>query len=736
MRNNAYVFLLVDDKYENLIILKALIKESYPNAIFHSALNGKDALELARSEEPDVILLDIMMPDMNGYEVCALLKSEPVLEDIPVMFVTALNSDKETRLKAIEAGADAFLHKPIENLELFVQLRTLLRLRAYNLRKKGKITDLEGDLKVKNIELQASEERFRLMVESISDTIGITDPDGIIKFRSPNNERLFGIKPQDIIGKSSFDFVHQDDKERLRNEFSVLVNEGNDARRSGEFKYLRQDGSVVNVELEGRNMMGNELIDGILLTFKDITEKKVANRKVEEESEKLKALVESTDDLVWMVNPKDYGLILFNKALYRYFETGSGIKIEKGMRPQDLLKADFALKWKEMYENALQNGAYKLDYGTSALGRILRLSFYPVKLRDEVIGITVVGQDITDLKRSEESLRKALVQNQRILDNLTDSYFQTDLSGKLIMVNPKAYKMFAYQSIDEMIGLPASSLYAYVTDRDYLMGELRKHGSLSDYSFLACRKDGSTFWVSMNAQFLRDETGTIIGTEGLVRDISERKNFEDEIEKQSDDLKSSNKKLKERINQSVSAISRIGELRDVYTAGHQKRVQLLACEIAREMNLSEEAIINISYGALIHDIGKITVSSDILNKPGKITQLEYQIIQTHVEQSYNIVKEIDFSIEVPTMILQHHERLDGSGYPNGLKGDEITLESRILAVADVVEAMTYHRPYRPAISIEVVLKDIEQNKGIKFDTQVVDVCISLFKDKNYRFLDD
>jgi len=151
------------------------------------------------------------------------------------------------------------------------------------------------------------------------------------------------------------------------------------------------------------------------------------------------------------------------------------------------------------------------------------------------------------------------------------------------------------------------------------------------------------------------------------------------------------------------------------------------------MGLSEETIVNISFGALIHDIGKIYIASDILNKPGKLTALEYQILQTHVDQSYEIVKEIDFPAAVIEMIHQHHEHMDGSGYPQKLVGPQIITEARILAVADVVEAMTSHRPYRPALGIDKALEEIMQFRGEKYDVDVVDACFRLFREKGFEF---
>lgn len=199
------------------------------------------------------------------------------------------------------------------------------------------------------------------------------------------------------------------------------------------------------------------------------------------------------------------------------------------------------------------------------------------------------------------------------------------------------------------------------------------------------------------------------------------------------ELRISNKKLEKRLGQSIDAISKIGELRDMYTAGHQKRVQQLAIAIAKELGLSKDKILNISYGAMIHDIGKIYIPSEILNKPGKLSPLEYQILQTHPEKGYEVIAQIDFPSQISAMILQHHENLDGTGYPKGLMGDQIILESRILSVADVVEAMSSHRPYRPALGVDAALAYITENRGTKFDPAVVDVCVKLFTMDHFQF---
>jgi putative nucleotidyltransferase with HDIG domain len=180
----------------------------------------------------------------------------------------------------------------------------------------------------------------------------------------------------------------------------------------------------------------------------------------------------------------------------------------------------------------------------------------------------------------------------------------------------------------------------------------------------------------------------------------------------------------------VHALSLVVESRDPYTAGHQRRVAGLARSIANKMGLSAWQVMGIYIAGLIHDVGKVAVPTDILNKPGKISHYEYSIIKAHSQVGYEILQKIDFPWPVTTAILQHHERLDGSGYPAGISVGEIILEARILGVADVVEAMSSHRPYRPSLGLVSALEEIAANRGVLYDPQVVDACLSLLgKDK-------
>ena len=193
--------------------------------------------------------------------------------------------------------------------------------------------------------------------------------------------------------------------------------------------------------------------------------------------------------------------------------------------------------------------------------------------------------------------------------------------------------------------------------------------------------------------------------------------------------------LDKAFTDAITAMSKIVEMRDPYTAGHQTKVADLSAAIASELKLPEAHIKYLRIAALIHDIGKIYIPSDILSKPGKLRDIEWQLIKIHAQGSYDILKNIEFPWPIAQIAYQHHERLDGSGYPRGLDGDHILLEAKILAVADVVEAMSSHRPYRPALGIEKALEEISQNRGVLYDPNVVDACLKLFSENSFKLED-
>jgi response regulator RpfG family c-di-GMP phosphodiesterase len=212
-----------------------------------------------------------------------------------------------------------------------------------------------------------------------------------------------------------------------------------------------------------------------------------------------------------------------------------------------------------------------------------------------------------------------------------------------------------------------------------------------------------------------------------------RHHLEDQVQERTAALTQSEKRLRTSLLDSITALAAIVEMRDPYTAGHQRRVAQLAIAIAKELQLPEEQVEGVHLASVVHDVGMIRIPAEILTKPGKLIDLEFSIIKEHPENGYEVLKSISFPWPIAQIVLQHHERLDASGYPQGLKGEQILLESRIVAVADVVEAMASHRPYRAALGIDSALREIERGRGSVYDAAVVDACNRLFSQQRFAF---
>jgi len=211
----------------------------------------------------------------------------------------------------------------------------------------------------------------------------------------------------------------------------------------------------------------------------------------------------------------------------------------------------------------------------------------------------------------------------------------------------------------------------------------------------------------------------------ITHDITEQKVAEQKIEGYI-------KQLEIAMQSTLQAVANVVEVHDPYTAGHERRVGIIAADIAREMGWSDEKCNTLNLISLVHDIGKMSIPAEILSKPGRSSKIEFELVKTHAEQGYQILKDVEFPLPIAEIIREHHERMDGSGYPQGLKGEETLLEARILAVADVLEAMASHRPYRASLGIEAALREIETQCGSLVDPKVVDAILRLFREKDYH----
>lgn len=268
--------------------------------------------------------------------------------------------------------------------------------------------------------------------------------------------------------------------------------------------------------------------------------------------------------------------------------------------------------------------------------------------------------------------------------------------------------------------------------------ELAKKHSIQSFANFRLGGENTTNGIitfcSIQKDFFDDEIKSLLRE--MVGDISFALNNFDELKWRldaEDTLRKNQNTIAEMLIDTVSAIATTIEMRDPYTAGHQRRVSSLACAIAQEIGMDVDRIEGLRLAAQIHDVGKIQVPAEILSKPTQLNIAEYALIQFHPEAGFEIMKDINFPWPIAKIIRQHHEKLDGSGYPHGLKGDEILLEARILTVADIVEAMASHRPYRPALGIDAALEEIQKERGTKLDSTVVDVCTMLFKEERFSF---
>jgi PAS domain S-box-containing protein/putative nucleotidyltransferase with HDIG domain len=366
--------------------------------------------------------------------------------------------------------------------------------------------------------------------------------------------------------------------------------------------------------------------------------------------------------------------------------------------------------------------------------------------RGEPVGFRGISRDITERKRAEKALQESDQRHRAFIANSSEGIWRLELDQPVSTSLPDdeqieqilkyAYvaecndaiaRMYGYENAQVFIGTRVSRFTTMddPLDRQFLRALLLSGYSLADVESHTVDRQGKHRWFSNTLTGVLDN-GLLVRGWGVRRDITERKQVEE-------NLAESYEALRRTLDGSIKSIAKMVEMKDPYTTGHQQRVAELASAIAREMGLPAEQVKYIYMAGLIHDIGKLYVPADILSKPGKLTQIELAMIHTHSQGSYDILTEIEFPWPLAQIAWQHHERLDGSGYPQGLSGDDILPEAKILAVSDVVEAMASYRPYRPALGIDRALEEIELNRGILYGAEAADICLDLFRQKGFNF---
>jgi PAS domain S-box-containing protein len=499
----------------------------------------------------------------------------------------------------------------------------------------------------------------------------------------------------------------------------------------------RRDGAVIDALITSGFRQNTDGFEKEYFgTIRDITDRKKAEEALRESENKYRLLANNVHDVIFVL---DMNL--------KYTYISPSVKILRGYEPEELLQqtpagmltpSSMDLAMKTIAETMELE---KTEHREINVSRTLQLEMIrkdgttvwtEVKfslIRDEnqqLVNIMGVTRDITERKQAERALLESEEKYRLVVENAKESIIITQ-DMKLVFVNNAAISMVGYSK--EILTLKSFTDFIHPDDLkmvvDYHIKRIKGEEVPPVYSFRVIGQDGTVIWCELNAAVIQWKGKP--ATLNFLNNITERRKSEEELKQT---LESLRKSIGATIQTMVSAV----EMRDPYTAGHQLRVADLACSIAAEIGLPQDKIDGIRMAGSIHDIGKLSIPAEILSKPTKLTDIEFSLIKEHSRSGYEMLKDVESPWPLAQIVYQHHERMNGSGYPRNLKGKEILIEARIMAVADVVEAIASHRPYRPGLGIEVALEEIEKNKGIFYDDAVADACLRLFREKGYQLI--
>jgi PAS domain S-box-containing protein/putative nucleotidyltransferase with HDIG domain len=615
--------------------------------------------------------------------------------------------------------------------------------------------------------LWKSEEKLRNIFEYINDVVFQVSPVGIIEYVSPGVQELYGYRPEELIGKHLKKTTPESEIPKALKVLKTAL--AGTIVKNFKIDQRDKNGKIVHMEIDGIPVKKNGTVIAVQGVMRDITERKQSSEDTQRETSLfLRNLLDSSSSISIVFTDLEQNILFWNKGAENIF----GYKSEEvvGRNTVDILypddEKDIKQTVKEIRSFILnkKRGIRRELKEVTKDGRTLWISLTSTPRLDEdgnVIGILGIGEDITDRKQAEEMLQKAHQELEKRVEERTaelsetnvllkqkiserkqmekalrdsaekyhfitstamDGFAVTDLDGRIVDVNEESCRILGY-SREEQLMMSIADLEAVKTPNE-IKNHIQKVIEIGSDRFETRhrRKDGRIIDIEVSMTFMPQSKHFLV----FHRDITERKQSVEH-------LKESFEKLRRSLESTVSALASALEMRDPYTAGHQQRVTDLACAIAEEMGLAEEQIDGIRMAGLIHDIGKINIPAEILNKPGKLTEIEYSLFKNHPQVGHDVLKSVEFPWPVAQIVFQHHERMDGSGYPQGLSGENIMLEARILAVADIVEAIASHRPYRPARGAGDALEEILHNKGTMYDPEVVDACLRVFYEKGFKF---
>lgn len=623
------------------------------------------------------------------------------------------------------------------------------------------ITDRKKTIEARSV--AAAAEMAIQAMESMADPVLLTDAAGYIKQVNKSFIDMIGFS-EATIGSHIQSVISNLSKEELANYFKTCAQK----------RHLRNIDTLIQTENKQNLAVlinltvifdTHDCIDGFLVSFRDISKIISTNRKLKEKEDTLHAIMNAAEDAVFLLNI-DGTIRQCNTAFAKRFNTEPDALIEK--KVFELPESDFKsirlrfleqIVEKKVPEHVQYENANKAFYNSG----------YPIFNQDnELDGIAVFSYDVSERIQSEHL--------QRAIYAISEAaYYAQDMQNLYRLVHRILSKLILttnfYIALHDKAKEQVCFSY-YVDEKDkthtngvewYRIGE----NSITEYLIHQGRalrykkKDLVNLIDSGTASIhgtipedwmgvpLRTADGEVIGAM-VSQTYTEGSSFQDsdiriftfvssqiamviERKRQEENLIKSNSRLKKIMDGTLLALSKTVEMRDPYTAGHQLRVASLAEAIALKMALPESRISALRTAALLHDIGKIYVPSELLSKPGHLSEVEFNLIKTHSSVSYDILKPIEFEEPISLFVRHHHEKMNGTGYPDGIKGSAIELESRIICVADVLDAMISHRPYRPSLGMQYTMTELLSQSGILYDSEVVDICLEMYKNKEFNF---
>jgi PAS domain S-box-containing protein/putative nucleotidyltransferase with HDIG domain len=592
--------------------------------------------------------------------------------------------------------------------------------------------------------LQAERDKAQNYLDIAEVMIVALDVNGIITLANRKSCEILGYREKDLIGSNWFSLcVPEYDRKRSWDLYANFIDSDETSGPDYEQTFVTKKGKERKAAWDSHKLLNTDgRVVGILSSGADITERK----KADEALKQYERIVSSSSDMLALINT-DLVYASANSA----YGSAFGLSPQKmiGRNSRDLISAEFfdaVIKPHMMRCFQGEEDAFSAWFEIPKIGRrYMETHYFPYfGTQGEVLGLVANHRDITEQYRIQQALQENEERLSDIINNSTNVFYAYDCNHRITFISPQCEDLFGFTP-DEM----KIKWTTLVTDNPInsegvaLIAKAISTGKMQSPYELEMRTKGSrNVWVEVHEAPVL-ENSKVIGMVGSLTDITSRRRAELENQQSmaalkivNEDLRSARDRIQGTMEATIRTIAKTVEVRDPYTAGHHRRVADLAQLIAEEMGLDDELVKAIELAAVIHDLGKIQVPAEILSKPGKLTEIEFGLVKTHPEVGYQLLKDIDFPWPLAEIIHQHHERMDGSGYPRGLKGELITLESRIIGVADTVEAMSSHRPYRAALGVERALDQIRQDRGTLYDAEVVDACLSIFARGYEMPLDD